>query len=186
MDFIFSNSPYLKKFVEFYFAKTNSEKYILPKYIFRINLFLYGYPNGHSTSNRRRFDVDITWIRWRPNFDKFPRHFQVLFRCNFADRKIYVVSTYFFRRNFDGWKIHVVFTYFFRCNFNGKKIHVVSTYFFWCNFDGRKIHLVSTCFFRCNFFHWNIHFVFTYFLWRNFDGRIIHFVCRYFFRRNFD
>ena len=120
----------------------------------------------------QRFDVDITWIRRRPNFDEFPRRFHVLLRCNFADRKIHVVSTYFFRRNFDGRKIHVVSTYFFRCNFDGRKIHVVSTYFFRCNFDGRKIHVVSTyfcrcnfdgqkiylsptCFFRCNFFHRN-------------------------------
>ena len=53
-------------------------------------------PNEHSTSNRRQFHVDNTWIRRRPNFDEFPRHFHVLFWCNFADRKIYVVSTYFF------------------------------------------------------------------------------------------
>ena len=65
-------------------------------------------PNGHTTSNPRRFDVDITSICRRPNFDKFPRHFRVLFRCDFAGRKIHVVSTYFFRCNFDGRKIHVV------------------------------------------------------------------------------
>ena len=61
-------------------------------------------PNGHTTSNPRRFDVDITSIRRRPNFDEFPRHFRVLFRCNF-----------------DGRKIHVVFTYFFQCYFAGRK-----------------------------------------------------------------
>ena len=49
-------------------------------------------PNGH---NRRGFDVDITSIRRRPNFDKFPRHVRVLFRCNFDGRKIHVVSTLF-------------------------------------------------------------------------------------------
>ena len=68
-------------------------------------------PNGHTTSNPRRFDVDITLIRRRPNLDKFPRHFHVLFRCNFARRKIHVVSTY-------------------SCNFPGPKFHDVSTYFF--------------------------------------------------------
>ena len=121
-------------------------------------------PNEHSTSNRRQFHVDNTWIRRRPNFDEFPRHFHVLFWCNFADRKIYVVSTYFFRRNFDGWKIHVVFTYFFRCNFDGRKIHLATTYFFRSNFSRRNIHDDSTYFFRLNF-----------------DGRNIHFVCTYFF-----
>ena len=126
-------------------------------------------PNEHSTSNRRQFHVDNTWIRRRPNFDEFPRHFHVLFWCNFADRKIHVVSTYFF------W-----------CNFNDRKIRVVSTYFFWCNFDGRKIDLASTCFFRCNLFHQNSHCVSTYFFQCNFDGQIIHFFCTYFFRRNFD
>ena len=126
-------------------------------------------PNGHTTSNRCRFDVDIMSIRRRPNFDDFPRRFHVLFQCNFTDRKIHVVSTHFFRSNFDGGKIHVVSTYFFRCNFDGGKIHLVSTYFF-----------------PCNFFRRNIHSVFTYFFRRNFDGQIIHFVCKYFFRQNFD
>ena len=70
------------------------------------------FPNGHTTSNRRRFDVDIMSIRQRPNFDEFPSRFHVLFRCNFADRKIHVVSTYFFGCNFDGGKIHVVSTHF--------------------------------------------------------------------------
>ena len=120
-------------------------------------------PNGHTTSNRRGFDVDITSIRRRPNFDEFPRHFHILFRCDFTGRKIHVVSTYFFRCNFAGRKIHVVSTYFFRCNFAVRKIHVVSRYFLRCNFDGRKIHIVSTYFFRCNF-----------------DGRKIHVVSRTF------
>ena len=53
-------------------------------------------PNWHTMSNPRRFDVDITSIRRRANFDEFPRHFRVLFRCNFDGRKIHVVSTYFF------------------------------------------------------------------------------------------
>ena len=71
------------------------------------------YPNGHTTSNRRGFGVDITSIGRRPNFHKFPRHFRVRFRCNFDGRKIHVVSTYFLRRNFAGQKIRVIFTYFF-------------------------------------------------------------------------
>ena len=104
------------------------------------------FPNGHTTSNRRGFDVDTTSIRRRPNFDEFPRHFRVLFRCDFAGRKIHVVSTYFFRCNFTGRKIHAVSAYFLRCNFDGRKIHIVSTYFFRCNFDGRKIHVVSRTF----------------------------------------
>ena len=151
--------------------------------------FMHGIqnPNGHSTLNRRHFDVDITWIRnIRPNFDEFPRHFHVIFWRNFDGRKIHVVSTYFFRCNFDGRKNNVVSTYFVRCNFDGQKIHVVSMYFFWCKFDGRKIHLASTCFFWCNFFHRNIHCVSTYFFRHNFDGQIIDFVCTYFFQRNFD
>ena len=66
----------------------------------------------HTTGNRHRFDIDITSIHQRPNFDEFPHHFHVLFQCNFAD-----------------WNIHVVSTYFFKCNFAGQKIRVVSTYF---------------------------------------------------------
>ena len=95
---------------------------------FWVNTGTYS-PNGHTTSNPRRFDMDITSTRRRPNFDEFPRHFHVLFRCDFAGRKIHVVSTYFFRCNFDGRKIHIVSTYFFRCNFDGRKIHVVSRTF---------------------------------------------------------
>ena len=95
-----------------------------------------------TTSNGRRFDVNITLIHWRPNFDEFPRHFHVLFWCNFADRKIHVVSTYFFRRYFNGRKIDFVSTYFFRRNFDGGKLHVVCTYFFWRNFYGQKFSVV--------------------------------------------
>ena len=115
--------------------------------------------------------VESTSIRRRPNFDKFPRHLHVLFRCNFDGQKIHVVFTYFFRRNFDGRKIHVFSTYFFQCNFSGRKIHVVSTYFFRCNFSGRKIHVVSTYFFQRNFDGRKIHVVYTYFFQRNFDGQ---------------
>ena len=58
------------------------------------------------------------------------RRFHVFFRCNFADWKIHVASTYVYRCYFTGRKIHVFSTYFFRCNFDGRKIYVVSTYFF--------------------------------------------------------
>ena len=95
-------------------------------------------PNGDSTLIRRRFDIDIMSIDGRLNFDKFPRHFYVLFRCNFADRKIHVVFTYFFRYNFDGRNIHVFSTNFFRCNFDVPKIHVVSTWKYQCNFSGQN------------------------------------------------
>ena len=141
-------------------------------------------PNGHTTLNLRRFDVDITSIRRRPNFNEFhvisAYFFDVIsmvekstyfFWCNFAGRKIHVVSTYFFRCNFDGQKIYIVSTYFFQCNFAGRKIHVVSTYFFRCNFDGWKIHVVSMYFHRCNFVGRNVHVVFTYFFRRSFDGQ---------------
>ena len=117
-------------------------------------------PYGNLTGTPRRIDVDITSIRQRPNFDEFPRHFHLLFRCNFGDRKIPVVSTYFFRCNFNGRKVHVFSTYFFRYNFDGRKIHVISMYFFRCNFACQKIHVVSTYFFRCNF-----------------DGQKIYVVC---------
>ena len=109
------------------------------------------HPKWHTTSNPRRFDVDITSIRWRPSFDEFSRHFHILFQCNLADRKIHLVSTYFFQRNFAGRKIHVVSTYFFRCNFDGRKIQVVSMHLFQCNFSGWNVHVVSAYFLRGNF-----------------------------------
>ena len=116
--------------------------------VYVISTLLQGVlPNGHAMSNPRRFNVDITWIRRRPNFDEFPIHFRVLFRCNFDGRKIHVVSTYFFRCNFDGRKIRVVSTYSFRCSFAGRKIHVVSTYIFRCNFAGRKFTWLPRTFF---------------------------------------
>ena len=99
-------------------------------------------PNWHTMSNPRRFDVDITSIRRRANFNEFPRHFHVLFRCNFDGRKIHVLSTYSFCCNFDGRKIHVVSTYFYRCNFDGRNMHVVFTYFFRRNFDGQRFDIV--------------------------------------------
>ena len=90
------------------------------------SLLLKNFPTGTP----RRIHVDITSIHQRSNFDAFPRRFHVFFRCNFADRKIHVASTYVYRCNFTGRKIHVFSTYFFRCNFDGRKIYVVSTYFF--------------------------------------------------------
>ena len=142
-------------------------------------------PNGQTMSNPRRFDVDITSIRRRPNFGEFPRHFRVLFLCNFDDRKIRVVSAYSFRSNFNGRKIDVVSTYSFRCNFDGRKIYFVSTYFYWCNFAGQKIHVVSTYFFQCDFDVRKIYVVSTYFLRCNLSGRNMHVVFTYFFQRDF-
>ena len=76
-------------------CKKNSCKLVFWVFTEQLN---YQILNGHSTSNPHRFDVDITSIRGRPNFDEFPRHFHVLFRCNFADRQIHVISTYLFRQ----------------------------------------------------------------------------------------
>ena len=117
-------------------------------------------PNRHTTSNPCQFNVHITSIRRRANFDEYPRHFHVffdvislienprrshvLFRRYFAGRKIDVISTYFYQCNFAGRKIHVVATYLFRSNFNGWKVYFFSKYFFRCNFSGRNIHVVST------------------------------------------
>ena len=106
------------------------------------------FPNRHITSNRRGFDVDITSIHRRPNFDKFPRYFCKLFQCNFDGRKIHVVSTYFLWRNFTGRKIHLISTYFFQRNFGGQKIHFVCTYFYRCNFAGRKSRLFPRTFIK--------------------------------------
>ena len=77
-------------------------------------------PNRHTTSNPRRFDVNITIST---NFHVISTYF---FRCNFDSRKIYVVSMYFFRFNFSGRNIHVGFTYFFDVILMGKN----STSFF--------------------------------------------------------
>ena len=137
-------------------------------------------PDRHTTSNRRQFHVDITSIRWRPNFYEFPRHFHVLLiwkkvRGNNVEIIKIWSSTYWSNIHVDGPKFHVVSTYCFRRNFDGRKIGVVSTYFFRCNFAGRNIHVVSTYFFRCNFDGRKNHVVFTYFFWCNFSGRKIHF-----------
>ena len=55
------------------------------------------------TSIRNRYCVDTS----KSKFRQISRHFHVLFRCNFAGRKIHVVSTYFFRCNFDDRKIYL-------------------------------------------------------------------------------
>ena len=51
-----------------------------------------------SMSIRRQYYVDTSKTKFRRISMSFPR----TFRCNFADQKIHVVSTYFFRRNFAG------------------------------------------------------------------------------------
>ena len=118
-----------------------------------------------STSIPRGYYVDTS----NTKFDEFPHHFHVLFRCNLANRKIHVVSTYFFfgvisvaekstffPRTFFG-VISLVKTFtlflctFFGCNFDGRKIHVVFTYVFRYNLDDRKIRLAGMYFFRQNF-----------------------------------
>ena len=128
-------------------------------------------PNGHTTSNPCRIDIDITSIRQTPNFDKFPCYFSVLFQCNFDGRKIHVLSMHFFQSNFAGRKIEIFSTQFYPCIFACRKIHLVSTYFFRFNFDGWKIHVVSMYFLRYNFDVWNMHVVFNYFFQSNFDGQ---------------
>ena len=95
---------------------------------------------GHTTSNRRRFDVYITLIRRKENINKFPHDFDVLFSCNFDGRKIIVVLTYFLRCKFDDWKIGLVSTYFLRCNFDEQKIDVFSACFVKHNFNEQNIH----------------------------------------------
>ena len=76
--------------------------------------------NGPNTSNRRRFDVDITLLLRKENIDEFPRCFEEPFRCNFDKRKFDLLSTCFVRRNFDGWKIEVISMYSFDVTFKGE------------------------------------------------------------------
>ena len=119
-----------------------------------------------------RIDVDSTWILRRYveyQIRRISTSFHVLFRCNLANRKIHVVSTYFFfgvisvaekstffPRTFFG-VISLVKTFtlflctFFGCNFDGRKTHFVFTYVFRYNFDDRKIRLAGMYFFRQNF-----------------------------------
>ena len=96
-----------------------------------------------STSTRRGYYVDTSMTKFR----RVPRHFRALFRCDFAGRKIHVVSTNFFRCNFTGRKIHVVSTNFFRCNFTGRK----STWFPHTFFDVISMVEKSTLFPRTFF-----------------------------------
>ena len=105
--------------------------------------------NRHITSNRRRFDIDITSMHRKKNIDKFPPHFDVLSRCNFNGRKIDVVSPYFLRCN--ERKIDFISTYFLWCKFDKWKIDVFLTYFLRRNFDERNIEVVSMCLFGPDF-----------------------------------
>ena len=61
--------------------------------------------NENPTSDRLRFDASITSIGRRENINKFPCHFDVLFRCYFDWQKIHFVSTYLVQANFEGRKI---------------------------------------------------------------------------------
>ena len=77
-------------------------------------MFLYELPNGHTTSNRRGFGMDITSIRRRPNFDEFPRHSAYFldvismvekctsFPCTFFDLISMVKKSTLFPRTFIG------------------------------------------------------------------------------------
>ena len=91
--------------------------------------------NGHSTTNRRLFNVDITLIHREPQVEDIKL---------FPHRGYQVVSTYFFWHNFDV-----------------RKIHVVSTYFPWNNLAGRKIRIILACFF--DLFFWSEYRVSTFF-----------------------
>ena len=119
-------------------------------------------------SNPGRFDVDIKSIRRRLNFDEFPRHFHVLFRCNFADRRIHVVSTYSFWRDslveksmlfprtfLDAISMVEKPTLFPRTFFDRISMVEKSTLFpcvlFRCSLSGRNIQDVFAYFFRCAF-----------------------------------
>ena len=52
-------------------------------------------PNRRTTSSRRRFHFDITLMCQKENI-KSPRHFDVLYRCNFDEQEIGIIPTYFF------------------------------------------------------------------------------------------
>ena len=53
-------------------------------------------PNGHNSSKWRWSDTNSTLIHQIENIDEFPRHFEVLSRCNFNGRKVEVVLRYLF------------------------------------------------------------------------------------------
>ena len=119
---------------------------------------------------RRRYYVDTSKLKLQ-----LPRHFHVLFRCSFTERKIHLISTCFFRRNFDGWKTHIISMSFFKVISLVEKytlsprtiLDVIllvenSTLFPRTSFD--IISLVetrhcSTYFFRCNFSGRRIHVI---------------------------
>ena len=54
------------------------------------------YPNGHTTSNPRQFDVDITSIHQIPNFDKFPIIFVNFFKVISMAKKCTLFPCTFF------------------------------------------------------------------------------------------
>ena len=118
----------------------------------------------HSTSNRCRFDVYITSICQRPDFDEFPRHFHVLFDVISLVEKSMLFPHTFFSVILLVKRSTLFPRTSFRCNFAGRKIHVVSTYFFRCNFSSRNIRGVCTYSFQRNFYDRKIHFVCVYVL----------------------
>ena len=72
-------------------------------------------PSRHTTSNRQRFNIDITPMHQKENINELPRHFDVTFWWNF-----------------DGWKIKIVLTYVLRDNFRGQKMDVaLNVLFYW-------------------------------------------------------
>ena len=78
--------------------------------------------NGHNTSNRRRFHVEISSIRqYRQKSTSFRRPFW----CNFDTRKIDVNFNVPFWCNSDGWEIDATSTSFFWCVFQSQRILVV-------------------------------------------------------------
>ena len=82
--------------------------------VMRLSKSVIKISNGHITSNRHQFHIDIKSIHRRPNFNEFPRHFHVLFWCNFVEKKStsfprpffgvisMVKKSTFFRRSFFG------------------------------------------------------------------------------------
>ena len=64
-------------------------------------------------SNQHRVETDFILIQQKENLNKFPCHFDVIFRCNVNGQKIEVVLAYSVWRNFDEQNIDVVLIYFF-------------------------------------------------------------------------
>ena len=97
-NMIFSWNEKIQKLVKIWSFLSFSQIFVRRKFLFSCSVWwsLKTTPNGHTTSNPCQFDVGIILIRERQNFDKFLRHFRVLFQCNFADQKIHVASKYSF------------------------------------------------------------------------------------------